>query len=1125
MDNDGVASLIRRGDGLRILLLGAPEIQSAGNRLSLSDQKALALLYYLAATGRAHTRNHLATLLWSELPDSNARHSLRSCLYHLHGALRAIGADARLAVDTQRVSFHLDDHECDVVQFRSLIAENTEQTLDEAITLHRGPFLSGFDLANAPVFEDWLRDEANGLHQAYLTALDRAATWAEDRQDWAKAATCIQRIVQIDPLDERGQLRLIQLYLRAGAIGQAIRQYQQFEAELERELHITPSSELQELIHQALLARDRTVSVEGKRSDHISRHREAESSLPFVGRDEILARLFALSHRVTTGGVTVIMQAESGMGKTRLVSELVSHLMQQMPPWIVLQGACSPFDDLLSYGPFYEALHTATSGDLTDLLTSEHKSARGETDNSMWRVLQALQTITKSGPLLLAIDDLHWANSSTLRLFGFLATHIRTLPILLVGTVHHAEAIPAVQRLVTLARPHGEISLLSVAPLTLEDIGALLDMIFPGTDMAPSLMEWLHSRSGGSPFTVNEILSQLRSEGILMPDGHFDAARWLRWRATFKLPATTYDLVMWRLDPLATDARHFLNVLAVAGQPLPFELLSAFPDIPADRSLQIVDDLLAGRFVIETASGVFDLPHHLLREALLSHLSSPRRRVIHRQLVEAIERCPLLQAHFPLRQVALHAVMGEDIKRARRYGMQALDGFVQDLPSAETLGFVQHLYDLLAPTASQDEMLRLTHALSQLHQSLGQLDAATHWNRQYLEIARQSDHLAAQATAHFERGELALMANNYTLAIASAEAGLALCESAKEEHPGAQSGRGYWLMGAALAMEGRDLPAGERYLQEAAASHRRINDSAGLCADLFDLGNVAAQRGDLAHALEFYQEAEQAAEAGHIPYFLALAHNNFAYHSLLMGRIDAAQQAVKQGLRVAERYEIIGALLHLYSTQGEVLLYLAEWAEAEGWLRRGLALAEELGNLERQAGYRAGLALCACGQQDLAEATSLLEEARTLITEQGYWHLQTRIFLWLAEIWLQRGQIDVSRQYLGQASDIARTQGRALLILQCQRLRARLLATGDAWVEAQIVFAQALEQATALGLMLEVARTQAAWGELMIRRSSSDQGASALLAAAREAFVQHSARADLQRISATMHTSHISPSQ
>ncbi len=244
-----------------------------------------------------------------------------------------------------------------------------------------------------------------------------------------------------------------------------------------------------------------------------------------------------------------------------------------------------------------------------------------------------------------------------------------------------------------------------------------------------------------------------------------------------------------------------------------------------------------------------------------------------------------------------------------------------------------------------------------------------------------------------------------------------------------------------------------------------------------------------------------------------------------MGRIDAAQQAVKQGLRVAERYEIIGALLHLYSTQGEVLLYLAEWAEAEGWLRRGLALAEELGNLERQAGYRAGLALCACGQQDLAEATSLLEEARTLITEQGYWHLQTRIFLWLAEIWLQRGQIDVSRQYLGQASDIARTQGRALLILQCQRLRARLLATGDAWVEAQIVFAQALEQATALGLMLEVARTQAAWGELMIRRSSSDQGASALLAAAREAFVQHSARADLQRISATMHTSHISPSQ
>jgi tetratricopeptide (TPR) repeat protein len=204
--------------------------------------------------------------------------------------------------------------------------------------------------------------------------------------------------------------------------------------------------------------------------------------------------------------------------------------------------------------------------------------------------------------------------------------------------------------------------------------------------------------------------------------------------------------------------------------------------------------------------------------------------------------------------------------------------------------------------------------------------------------------------------------------------------------------------------------------------------------------------------------------------------------------------------------------LHLYSTQGEILLYLAEWDEAEEWFRRGLTLAEELGNLERQAGYRAGLALCAYGRQDLAGATALLDEARTLFTDQGYWHLQTRIFLWLGEIWLLRGEIDIAWQYLENALDIARTQGRALLNLQGERLRARLLASGNTWAEAQIAFANALEQATAINLNLEIARTQAAWGEAALRRSPADQEARARIASARETFILHTARADLQRM-------------
>jgi tetratricopeptide (TPR) repeat protein len=209
---------------------------------------------------------------------------------------------------------------------------------------------------------------------------------------------------------------------------------------------------------------------------------------------------------------------------------------------------------------------------------------------------------------------------------------------------------------------------------------------------------------------------------------------------------------------------------------------------------------------------------------------------------------------------------------------------------------------------------------------------------------------------------------------------------------------------------------------------------------LFELGNVAAQRGELTHALQLYKEAARTAEMAHVHYFLALAYNNFAYHSLLLGNLEDARRALAKGKALAETHEMFGALLHLYSTQGEFALYSGEWAEATEAFQHGLSLAEELGNLERQAGYRAGLALAARGQGDLEHAIILLEEALTLITERGFWHLRTRIQLWLAETLLQRGQLDDAKQYLNLALTTAQTQGRVHLRQHGERLHAQLLA-------------------------------------------------------------------------------------
>src|SRR5262249_35552037 len=154
-----------------------------------------------------------------------------------------------------------------------------------------------------------------------------------------------------------------------------------------------------------------------------------------------------------------------------------------------------------------------------------------------------------------------------------------------------------------------------------------------------------------------------RAEAILTPKGsgwHLNTTPWLRRRAAFTLPETTYDLVAWRIAPLAPDALYLLEVLAVAGQPLPFALLRAFPAVPTERFVQPLDALLIRRLLVEAPGDTLALPHHLLRETLLARLSHLRRRTIHRELLQVLERYPTSQASVPLRQLALHAVAGED---------------------------------------------------------------------------------------------------------------------------------------------------------------------------------------------------------------------------------------------------------------------------------------------------------------------------------------------------------------------------------------------------------------------------------------------------------------------------------
>ncbi|HEX9134195.1 MAG TPA: BTAD domain-containing putative transcriptional regulator, partial [Ktedonobacteraceae bacterium] len=311
---------------LTIRLFGTPDIQVAGEPLlTLHNYKARALLFYLATTGQSHTRDHLATLLWSESPDSNARHSLRSSLYHLRQALHAKGASEALVGDGNLIFLRLDDEACDIHRFYQLLTVGSEEALTRAVSLYRGPLLQGFTLADAPVFEEWVRFEEARLQRAYLGALQQLASLAEARQSWEEAIDFVQRMLKLDPLDEKIQRQLIQLYVRSGAIGKALRHYQQFETELSQELGVAPSPETQALFHEILRMQPGTTSLP---NTSLRLSASLPEVPPLIGRDNLMNKLLAISQDARSGrGATVLLSGEDGIGKSRLLGELSSTLL------------------------------------------------------------------------------------------------------------------------------------------------------------------------------------------------------------------------------------------------------------------------------------------------------------------------------------------------------------------------------------------------------------------------------------------------------------------------------------------------------------------------------------------------------------------------------------------------------------------------------------------------------------------------------------------------------------------------------------------------------------------------------------------------------------------------------
>ncbi|WP_165900606.1 BTAD domain-containing putative transcriptional regulator [Microbispora triticiradicis] len=580
--------------------------------------------------------------------------------------------------------------------------EEADRILRPALALWRGEPLA--DLADEP----FARSTISRLTETRLSALTvRAEAWLALGRA-AEVTVEAERLLERDPYREGLWALLMRALYRERRQAEALAAYQRCRALLDDELGLDPSPELrrleQAILHQdespagpwppaaaparpAGLAPDPPVSSDRDATapgapdtvDSADAFAQASGTPGLVGREPYLRRIAERLDDLRRGvGGVFLVSGESGIGKTRLAEAAAA--MAAGRGAVVAWSRCVEGSGAPAFWPWIQALHALeTDGDLARLAhrlsDGDQPDARADdragdrtgdrtgdptdtADPDTARFLlhdavaRALARRAAATPVLVVVEDLHWADAASLKLLTFLGADLHRLPLLVLATVRPEPATgrqALTEALGELTRQRGT-ERMSVAPFTPEQIIDYLREA--GRDgSGPELARALHDRTGGNPFFLGELLRLLTSTHT---GGRVGAADVLETA----VPDGVRDVINQRVSRLPEDSQTLLRAAAVIGRDVDADVLETATGIGGSRVMMLLEPAVATGLLVEVDGGWdYRFSHALVQEALYSGLSRRQRAQLHGRVGEAIEslrwgeaasRLPALAHHFAL---------------------------------------------------------------------------------------------------------------------------------------------------------------------------------------------------------------------------------------------------------------------------------------------------------------------------------------------------------------------------------------------------------------------------------------------------------------------------------------------
>lgn len=492
-----------------------------------------------------------------------------------------------------------------------------------------------------------------------------------------------------------------------------------------------------------------------------------------VGRARELATLRECLAETLAGRCRlVLIGGEAGIGKTALASTLAQEARAQGV--LVLAGYCYDLTETPPYGPWIEVLSQAPLPDHPALPPLGDAAERATNQAALFaHVREFFAAIAQEQPLMLLLEDLHWADPGSLGLLRFLARSAAALPLLIVVTYRADELThrhPLFALFPLLVRETGAIRL-DLRRLELDHVRELVATRYRlSRGDEDRLVGYLGDRAEGNPLYIVELLRTLEEERLLQPQG--DA--WLLGDLTqARVPLLLRQVIEARLLRLGATAHTLLSVAAVIGEEVPLSLWSAVSELSEEALLQVVETAVEARLLDALSSGeAVRFAHALIRETLYEGLLPPRRRAWHRRVAEALLTLPAPDPD----AVAYHLQRAGDPRTAEwliRAGERAQRAYAL-LTAAERYEAALQLLE--AQSAPAGERARLLYRLARMRryadprQALGYLEDA-------IALAEEAGDRVLAAYIGCFRGGLRCTSGEIRGGLADLEAGVAAIDA------------------------------------------------------------------------------------------------------------------------------------------------------------------------------------------------------------------------------------------------------------------------------------------------------------------------------------------------------------